>query len=56
MASDAQAYAEIHVTLPDGAQRSLLAGATGADLAAGIAKSLAKKAIALKLNGKAYFA
>jgi threonyl-tRNA synthetase len=52
MASDAQAYAEIHVTLPDGAQRSLLAGATGADLAASIAKSLAKKAIALKLNGK----
>lgn len=52
MASDAQAYAEIHVTLPDGAQRSLLAGATGADLAASIAKSLEKKAIALKLNGK----
>jgi len=52
MASDAQANAEIHVTLPDGAKRPLPAGATGADLAASIAKSLAKKAIALKLNGK----
>lgn len=52
MASDAQAKAEIHVTLPDGAKRPLPAGATGADLAAGIAKSLAKKAIALKLNGE----
>ena len=52
MASDAQANVEIHVTLPDGAKRPLPAGATGADLAASIAKSLAKKAIALKLNGK----
>ena len=52
MASDAQANAEIHVTLPDGAKRPLPTGATGADLAASIAKSLAKKAIALKLNGK----
>lgn len=52
MASDAQANAEIHVTLPDGAKRPLPAGATGADLAASIAKSMAKKAIALKLDGK----
>ncbi len=52
MSSDAQANAEIHVTLPDGAKRLLTAGATGADLAASIAKSLAKKAIALKLDGK----
>ena len=40
------------MTLPDGAKRPLPTGATGADLAASIAKSLAKKAIALKLNGK----
>jgi threonyl-tRNA synthetase len=52
MVTDAQANAEIHVTLPDGAKRPLPTGATGADLAASIAKSLAKKAIALKLNGK----
>ena len=52
MASDAQANTEIYVTLPDGAKRPLPAGATGADLAASIARSLAKKAIALKLNGK----
>jgi threonyl-tRNA synthetase len=52
MSSDAQANAEIHVTLPDGAKRLLTAGATGADLAASIAISLAKKAIALKLDGK----
>ncbi|MEQ9122236.1 MAG: threonine--tRNA ligase, partial [Alphaproteobacteria bacterium] len=42
----------VEVTLPDGAKRALTAGATGVDLATDISKSLAKKAIALKLDGK----
>jgi threonyl-tRNA synthetase len=50
MPSDAQANVEI--TLPDGAKRSLTAGATGLDLAKDISKSLAKKAVALKIGGK----
>ena len=50
MPSDAQANVEI--TLPDGAKRTLTAGATGFDLAQDISKSLAKKAVALKIGGK----
>lgn len=52
MPSDAQADAEIKVFLPDGAVRTFGTGATGTDLATDISKSLAKKAIALKLDGK----
>jgi len=52
MPSQAQAKATVEVTLPDGAKRTLTAGATGLDLATDISKSLAKKAIALKLDGK----
>ena len=51
MPSDAQAPAAVEVTLPDGAKRTLTAGATGLDLATDIAKGLAKRAIAMKLNG-----
>jgi threonyl-tRNA synthetase len=43
--------ADISVKLPDGSQRSLLAGSTGADLAADIGKRLAKDAIITIVNG-----
>jgi len=40
----------IAVSLPDGSERRLAAPQSGAEFAAGIAKSLAKKALAVKLN------
>ena len=42
----------ITITFPDGAQRQFAAGTTGADIAESISKSLAKKAIAVKLDGE----
>ena len=42
---------QVTVTLPDGATRTMPAGASSADLAADISKSLAKAAIAAKVNG-----
>ena len=39
------------LTFPDGAQRSYDAGVTGLDVAKAIAPSLAKKSIAVKLDG-----
>jgi len=41
----------IHLTFPDGASREYAAGTTGAEVAASIAKSLAKKSLAVKLDG-----
>jgi threonyl-tRNA synthetase len=41
----------ITVTLPDGAQRSYPENTTGAEIAASIAKSLEKKAIAMTIDG-----
>ncbi|MCK0198585.1 threonine--tRNA ligase [Ancylobacter sp. 6x-1] len=41
----------IHLTFPDGAVRDYAPGTTGAEVAASIAKSLAKKSIAMKLDG-----
>ncbi|WP_114009243.1 threonine--tRNA ligase [Cohaesibacter intestini] len=41
----------VNLTFPDGSVREVEAGITGADVAAGISKSLAKKAVAMKLNG-----
>jgi threonyl-tRNA synthetase len=41
----------ITLTLPDGSARQFSPGITGAELAASISKSLAKKAVALSLNG-----
>ncbi|MYZ47845.1 threonine--tRNA ligase [Propylenella binzhouense] len=41
----------ITITLPDGAQRSYERGVSGADIAASISKSLAKKAVAVKVDG-----
>ncbi|MBU2581262.1 MAG: threonine--tRNA ligase [Alphaproteobacteria bacterium] len=43
--------AEINLKFPDGAVRPVEKGTTGKDLAASISKSLAKKAVALMLNG-----
>ena len=37
----------IHLTFPDGSVRDYQAGITGAELAASISKSLAKKAVAI---------
>ena len=42
----------INVTFPDGAQRSYEAGATGLDIAKGISPSLAKRTVAMMLNGE----
>ncbi|MEO0800418.1 MAG: threonine--tRNA ligase [Pseudomonadota bacterium] len=44
--------AEINLTFPDGAVRAFAQGISGSDLAAGISKSLAKKAVALSVNGE----
>lgn len=52
MPSDAEAEAMIEVILPDGAKRQLVSGSTGTTLATDISNSLAKKAIAIKQNGK----
>jgi len=42
----------VNLTFPDGSQRSFDDGITGAGVAAAISKSLAKKAVAMKLDGK----
>jgi threonyl-tRNA synthetase len=41
----------VTLTFPDGAKREVPAGTTGADVAASISKSLAKKAVAVVLDG-----
>jgi threonyl-tRNA synthetase len=43
--------AEITLTFPDGNKRSVAAGTTGMDVAKGIAPSLAKRTVAMVLNG-----
>lgn len=43
--------AQITITLPDGAQRQYAAGTTGAAVAADISKSLAKQALACRIDG-----
>src|SRR5829696_4758500 len=42
----------MHVTLPDGSQKELEDGATGADLAAAIGPGLARAALAVKVGGE----
>ncbi|MBW3579627.1 MAG: threonine--tRNA ligase [Actinobacteria bacterium] len=42
----------ISVTLPDGSERSLAPGSTGADLAASIGRGLAKAAVAARVDGQ----
>jgi threonyl-tRNA synthetase len=42
----------IAITFPDGAQRSFEAGATGLDIAKSISPSLAKRTVAMMLNGE----
>jgi threonyl-tRNA synthetase len=46
------ATAQIRVTLPDGSERRLPAGATGADLAQAIGPGLAKAALAVRVDGQ----
>ncbi len=46
------ADATIRVTLPDGSQRELPAGTTGAELAAAIGAGLARAALAVKVDGE----
>ena len=41
----------IKVTFPDGAVRDFAAGTTGTEIVEGISKSLAKKTVAMKING-----
>ena len=43
--------AQIKITLPDGAVRDYATGTTGAEVAADISKSLAKQALACRING-----
>ena len=43
---------DIEVVLPDGSSRSLPQGSTTADLAAGIARGLAKRAVAAVVDGE----
>ena len=42
---------QITIRFPDGSRRSFAAGVTGRDIAAAISKSLAKKAVAVSLDG-----
>ena len=42
----------VNLTFPDGSVREYEAGISGAEIAAGISKSLAKKAVAVKLDGE----
>src|SRR5688500_5772470 len=41
----------VTISLPDGAKRDFSDGATGVTVAEGISRSLAKKAVAMKVNG-----
>ncbi|QIB35604.1 threonine--tRNA ligase [Ancylobacter pratisalsi] len=43
--------ATVNLTFPDGAVRAFASGTTGTEVAASIAKSLAKKSLAMKLDG-----
>jgi len=43
---------QISLTFPDGSKRAFAAGVTGKDVAESIAKSLAKKAVAVSFDGK----
>ena len=43
---------DISLTFPDGSKRPHRAGITGVDLAGSISKSLAKKAVAMVVDGK----
>lgn len=45
-----QPEASISITLPDGSVRTYASGTTGLQIAESIAKSLAKAAIAIKIN------
>ncbi len=45
------AATEIRVTLPDGSQKTLPAGASGADVAKAIGPGLAKAALAIRVDG-----
>ncbi|HEV8263302.1 MAG TPA: TGS domain-containing protein, partial [Gemmatimonadales bacterium] len=46
--------AEIRVTLPDGSQKALPAGSTGAELAKAIGPGLAKAALAIRVDGQVW--
>ncbi|HEY3280009.1 MAG TPA: threonine--tRNA ligase [Gemmatimonadales bacterium] len=48
------AAAENRVTLPDGSQKALPAGSTGADLAKAIGPGLAKAALAIRVDGQVW--
>lgn len=52
MSNTAAALDQITLTLPDGATRTVPAGTTGLQFAESIAKSLAKAAIAISVNGE----
>ena len=42
----------VHVTFPDGARREFPQGITGLDIAKGISPSLAKRSVAMTLDGE----
>ena len=43
--------AQVNLTFPDGARREFSAGITGLDIAKGISPSLAKRTVAMALDG-----
>lgn len=47
----AQKDSQINITLPDGAVRTYAAGTTGMDIATSISPSLAKAALAVRIDG-----
>ncbi len=50
--ASAQSNASIVITLPDGSKRNYASGITGLEIAESIAKSLAKAAVAIRIDGQ----
>src|SRR3989442_15086988 len=54
LSTESMTAREIRVTLPDGSEKRLPAGATGADLARAIGPGLAKAAVAVRVDGQGW--
>jgi threonyl-tRNA synthetase len=52
MSEPAPSIREVSITLPDGANRRYAVGVTGAEIAASISRSLAKSALAVRIDGR----
>jgi threonyl-tRNA synthetase len=49
--TDSKSMSEIRITFPDGREKTYAAGTTGAAIAESVGRSLAQKALAVKVNG-----